>query len=116
MATGHMNKSQWGLGGRRPPTGVAPWPASATFAQKWLVLGTMVGIIAGLGAVVFYDALRLASYVFLQVIAGYQVPQPISEGGHIASTHFARPWAIPLVACGGALLGAILVLSVAPEA
>jgi H+/Cl- antiporter ClcA len=76
----------------------------------------MVGIIAGLGAVVFYDALRLASYVFLQVIAGYHVPEPVSEGGHLASTHFARPWAIPLVACGGALLGAILVFSIAPEA
>ncbi len=92
------------------------WLASATYTQKWLVLGTMVGIVAGLGAVVFYDALRLASYLFLQVIAGYSVPEPISEGGHLASTHFARPWAIPLVACGGALLGAILVFSVAPEA
>jgi H+/Cl- antiporter ClcA len=81
-----------------------------------LVLGAMVGIVAGLGAVVFYDALRLASYVFLQVIAGYHVPEPISEGGRVASTHFARPWAIPLVACGGALLGAILVFSIAPEA
>lgn len=92
------------------------WLASATYTQKWLVLGTLVGIVAGLGAVVFYDALRLASYLFLQVLAGYSVPQPISEGGHLASTHFARPWAIPLVACGGALLGAILVFSVAPEA
>jgi H+/Cl- antiporter ClcA len=72
--------------------------------------------VAGLGAVVFYDALRLASYVFLQLIAGYHVPEPVSEGGRLASAHFARPWAIPLVACGGALLGAILVFSVAPEA
>jgi len=55
----------------------------------------MVGIVAGLGAVVFYDALRLASYVFLQVLAGYHVPEPVSEGGRLASAHFARPWAIP---------------------
>jgi len=95
---------------------IARWLASTTYTQKWLVLGTIVGIVAGLGAVVFYEALRLASYVFLQVIAGYSVPQPFSEGGHLASAHFARPWAIPLVACGGALLGAILVFSLAPEA
>jgi H+/Cl- antiporter ClcA len=76
----------------------------------------MVGVVAGLGAVVFYDALRLASYFFLQVIAGYKVPEPISEGGRIASAHFARPWAIPLVASGGALVGAILVFCIAPEA
>jgi H+/Cl- antiporter ClcA/CBS-domain-containing membrane protein len=95
---------------------ISRWLASATYTQKWLVLGTFVGVVAGLGAVLFYDALRLASYVFLQLIAGYTVPEPISEGGRLASAHFARPWAIPLVACGGALLGAVLVFSVAPEA
>ena len=90
--------------------------ASATYTQKWLVLGTVVGVIAGLGAVVFYEALRLATYVFLQVLAGYRVPLPSSEGGRVASAHFARPWAIPLIACVGALMGAILVVAVAPEA
>jgi H+/Cl- antiporter ClcA len=79
-------------------------------------LGTLVGVVAGLGAVVFYDALRLATYVFLQVAAGYHVPEPVSEGGRLASVRFSRPWAIPLVASGGALLGAILVFSIAPEA
>jgi H+/Cl- antiporter ClcA/CBS domain-containing protein len=81
-----------------------------------LVLGTMVGIVAGLGAVVFYEALRFASYFFLQVLAGYHVPEPISEGGRLASARFKRPWAIPLVAAGGALVGAMLVFSIAPEA
>jgi H+/Cl- antiporter ClcA/CBS domain-containing protein len=95
---------------------IGRWLASATYTQKWLVLGTVVGIIAGLGAVVFYEALRLATYVFLQVLAGYKVPLPASEGGAVASSHFARPWAIPLIACVGALVGAILVFAVAPEA
>jgi H+/Cl- antiporter ClcA/K+/H+ antiporter YhaU regulatory subunit KhtT len=94
----------------------AQWLASATYTQKWLVLGTIVGIIAGLGAVVFYEALRLATYVFLQVLAGYRVPLPASEGGRVASSYFARPWAIPLIACVGALAGAILVFAIAPEA
>ncbi|MGC1419885.1 MAG: chloride channel protein [Acidimicrobiales bacterium] len=95
---------------------VGRWLASATYTQKWLVLGSVVGIIAGLGAVVFYEALRLATYVFLQVLAGYRVPLPASEGGRVASSYFARPWAIPLVACVGALAGATLVFAVAPEA
>jgi len=94
-----------------------PWLASATYTQKWLVLGTLVGIIAGLGAVVFYEALRLATYFFLQVLAGYMVPLPASEGGAVASSQTsARPWAIPLIACVGALAGAVLVFTVAPEA
>jgi H+/Cl- antiporter ClcA len=95
---------------------VGRWLTSATYTQKWLVLGTLVGIIAGLGAVVFYEALRLATYFFLQVLAGYKVPLPASEGGAVASAHFARPWAIPLIACVGALAGAVLVFAVAPEA
>jgi len=95
---------------------IGRWLTSATYTQKWLVLGTIVGIIAGLGAVVFYEALRLATYVFLQVLAGYKVPLPASEGGAVASSHFARPWAIPLIACVGALAGAALVFAVAPEA
>ena len=40
----------------------------------------IIGIVAGLGAVVFYEALRFADYVFLQVIAGYKVPSPVGEG------------------------------------
>ena len=95
---------------------IARWLAAATYTQKWLVLGTVVGIIAGFGAVVFYEALRLATYVFLQVLAGYRVPLPASEGGRAASSYFARPWAIPLIACVGALAGAVLVFAVAPEA
>jgi chloride channel protein, CIC family len=89
---------------------------SATYTQKWLVLGTVVGIIAGLGAVVFYDALRLSTYVLLQVLAGYHVPQPAGEGGGLASAYFARPWAIPFIAGAGALAGALLVFNFAPEA
>ncbi len=92
------------------------WLASASYTQKWLVLGTLIGIIAGLGAVVFFEALRAASYLFLQVIAGYTVPTPVGEGGRAASPYFVRPWAIPLVACVGALAGAILVFTIAPDA
>jgi len=95
---------------------IGRWLAAATYTQKWLVLGTVVGLIAGAGAVVFYEALRLATYLFLQVLAGYRVPLPASEGGRAASSYFARPWAVPLIAGGGALAGAILVFAVAPEA
>jgi H+/Cl- antiporter ClcA/CBS domain-containing protein len=80
------------------------------------VLGALIGIIAGLGAVVFYEVLRAATHLFLGVIAGYNVPTPVGEGSQVASAHYARPWAIPLVACVGALAGAILVFGIAPDA
>ena len=87
-------KRRWQRGMRSVQVRVGRWLASATYTQKWLVLGTVVGIIAGLGAVVFYEALRLATYVFLQVLAGYKVPLPASEGGAVASTMMLgmMPW------------------------
>ena len=42
-------------------TSVGGWTRRASFLQKWVVLGTMIGIIAGLGGVVFYEALRGAT-------------------------------------------------------
>jgi H+/Cl- antiporter ClcA len=76
----------------------------------------VIGIIAGTGAIVFYETLRLATYFFLQVLAGYRVPLPVVEGARAASPSYARPWAIPLVASLGALAGAIIVFRFAPEA
>ncbi len=64
----------------------------------------------------FYEALRLCTHFFLNVCAGYQVPTPAGEGGLAASSSAARPWALPLVAGVGALLGALLVYRFAPEA
>ena len=92
------------------------WVGSASYLTKWSVLGVVIGAVAGLGAIVFYEALVLCTHFFLNVCAGYQVPTPAGEGGLAASTSAARPWALPLIAGFGALLGAILVFRIAPEA
>ena len=76
----------------------------------------MIGAVAGFGAIVFYEALVLCTHFFLNICAGYQVPTPASEGALAASSSAARPWALPLIAGFGALLGAILVFRIAPEA
>ena len=109
-------RSRWQAAKRSLQARAARWLASASYGRKWLVLGVVIGVTAGLGAVVFYEALRAATHLFLGVIAGYTVPTPVGEGGRAASAHFTRPWAIPLVACLGALAGAILVFEIAPEA
>jgi CIC family chloride channel protein len=101
----------------RAGTAVASrWLARASYLQKWLVLGVLIGVMAGCGAIVFYEALLGATHLFLGTLAGYHVPTPAGEGGHQASASFTRPWAVPLVAGLGALLGAILVFRFAPEA
>jgi CIC family chloride channel protein len=92
------------------------WVKTVPYLPKWLVLGSAIGVIAGLGAVVFYEALSLATHLFLGVLAGYAPPSPAGEGGGAGSGGFARPWAIPLVAVLGALASGILVFTLAPEA
>ena len=92
------------------------WLAGASYLQKWLALGALIGAMAGTGAIVFYEALVAATHLFLGVLAGYHVPTPTGEGGHPASASFARPWALPLVVGFGALLGAVVVFRFAPDA
>jgi len=86
------------------------------YLRKWLILGVSIGIIAGLGAVVFYLALDYAGRFLLGYLAGYDIPKPVGDGGDPGSPGFDRPWAIPLVAFGGALVSAWLVAKFAPEA
>ena len=109
-----------------PQTGVAPAAAAggrfgasireSGYLQKWLLLGVTIGIIAGLGAVVFYVLLKYTGDFLLGYVAGYRIPTPVGEGGSRGSAGFARPWAIPLVTTGGALLSAFIVTKLAPEA
>ena len=84
-----------GPGAQRPRGALG---GSASYLKKWSVLGVVIGAVAGLGAIVFYEALVVCTHFFLNVCAGYQVPTPAGEGGLAASTSAARPWALPLIA------------------
>ncbi|OBA61318.1 chloride channel protein [Mycobacterium sp. 1100029.7] len=86
------------------------------YLQKWLVLGAIIGVVSGLGAVVFYIGLKYTGQFCLGYLAKYQTPAPVGEGGGQGSPNFQRAWAIPLVTTGGALLSALIVAKLAPEA
>lgn len=88
---------------------------SRRFLGKWLVLGALIGIVAGLGAVLFSHAITWATDFFLGRIVGYQPPQPIGEGSP-ALHAMARPWLLPVVTTLGGLISGIIVFSLAPEA
>lgn len=92
------------------------WIERSSYLRKWLVLAGAIGLIAGLGAVVFYNALVAAMHFFLGSLGGYRVPTPAGEGNRSGSGYFTRPWAIPLVVALGGLLSGVLVFWVAPEA
>jgi CIC family chloride channel protein len=107
-----IGRTSW----RAAMTRASRWLGEASYLQKWMILGVLIGTMAGVGAIVFYEALLACTHFFLGTLAGYHVPTPAGEGGHRASAVFTRPWAIPLVVGFGALLGAILVFRFAPEA
>jgi len=86
------------------------------YLRKWLILGVSIGVIAGLGAVTFYLMLDYAGRFLLGYLGGYDQPTAVGDGGHPGSAGFARPWAIPLLTFGGALVSAFIVAKLAPEA
>ncbi|MGH3968418.1 MAG: chloride channel protein, partial [Mycobacterium sp.] len=89
---------------------------NAEYLPKWLLLGVATGVIAGIGAVVFYLALKYTGEFLLGYLAGYHIPTPLVEGSHPGSSGYTRPWAIPLVTTAGALASALIVAKFAPEA
>jgi CIC family chloride channel protein len=56
------------------------------YLRKWFLLGITIGVVAGLGAVVFYLALKYTSEFLLGYLAGYHIPTPVGEGASRGST------------------------------
>ena len=90
--------------------------SAAGYLRKWLLLGIIIGVIAGLGAALFYTMLHAGTHWLLGSVGGYHVSTTAGEGGVHAASGFSRPWAVPLVVGGGALAAALLVYFFAPEA
>ena len=53
---------------------------STRYLTRWLVLGALIGVVAGLGAVLFIRAIGFATDLFLGGLAGYLPPRPFGEG------------------------------------
>ncbi len=80
-----------------------------------LWLGGLIGLVTGLAAILFFEALELVTRHVLVDLTGYSPPHPLGEGGGEPEgpTH---KWALPIVVGLGALVSGILVYSLAPEA
>lgn len=88
---------------------------STRFLGKWILVGGLIGIVAGLGAVLFARAISLVTSFMLGDIVGYLPPFPIGEGSP-ALHDMARPWLLPVVTTIGGLISGIIVFRFAPEA
>jgi chloride channel protein, CIC family len=88
---------------------------SSRYLAKWLLLGTCIGLVAGLGAIVFFLAIDWSTHFFLGQIVGYLPPSPSGEGSPLIRG-MDRPWLLPLVVGLGGLLSGLIVFKLAPEA
>ncbi len=90
--------------------------------QLLRVLGSagLVGVVAGLGAVLFYTLTQVVSHYALDELAGYQPSsRPAGEaaiGSLVPSAHPLVLWLLVLVPTVGGLLSGLLVFTFAPEA
>lgn len=80
-----------------------------------LWLGTLIGVVAGVGAILFFEAIDLSTRYILTEFTGYAPPHPFGEGGGEAAGP-SRTWALPIVVGLGALASGVLVYTLAPEA
>jgi len=84
---------------------------------RLLGLSLLLGVIAGLGAIVFFAACQVVAHYALGMGAGYHPSGPGGEPALLPEADVAlRPWMLPIVPVVGAILSGLLVFSLAPEA
>ena len=86
-------------------------------AGRWLFYFVLIGIIAGLGAVLFHFLCGLGMHFFLDMMAGYRPASPAGE--HLLLPHTQTPfnkWILLILPAVGGLVSGWLVYTFAPEA
>ncbi|MGQ9719467.1 MAG: chloride channel protein [Nitrososphaerales archaeon] len=86
-----------------------------SYLRKWIPLSILVGVVAGFGAIILYNAIVWATNLLLWFGAEYLPPSPIGEGS-TSVMPIGRPYLLPLITTLGGLLSGIIVYSLAPEA
>lgn len=86
-------------------------------AGRWLFNFILIGIIAGLGSVVFYYLCQVGIHFFMDFMAGYRPEAPAGEQHLFASTStvFNR-WVLLILPAAGGIISGWLVYTFAPEA
>src|SRR5579863_692403 len=86
-------------------------------SAEWFLLSAAIGVVAGLGGVVFQLASQTVLHFTLASVAGYAPQEPAGE--HALFERPERqlsPWLIVAVMAGGGLVSGVIVYTFAPEA
>jgi len=91
--------------------------ARVSRAGMWTVYFIGIGLIAGVGAIIFHYLCQVGIHFFMDMMAGYRPPAPAGEH-HLfppSSREFSR-WILLLLPAFGGILSGWLVYTFAPEA
>ena len=87
------------------------------YAGKWSFYFILIGIIAGLGSIVFHYLCQLGLHYFMDFLAGYRPPSPAGEHNLLPHTGVKLNRMMLLILPGiGGILSGWLVYTFAPEA
>ncbi len=92
------------------------WSLDFSYFRKWILIGFLLGVVAGSGAIALFLSVEFFTALFLENGAGYSPPLP---GGFQHSSVYVlfieKPWLIPLICGFGGLLVGLITTRFSPE-
>jgi len=89
---------------------------NAAYVGKWVFIGSLVGIIAGVGAIVLYNLINVFGFLILTDITGITLPRTYGLTSYVLSLTMFQRLLIPVSTVLGGLLSGFIVYRFAPEA
>jgi len=92
--------------------------SSLPYYEKWLIMGVVIGVVAGFAAITFSLLLKLFEEIFMVYLVGLKLPRPLGEGGTLDYVfHPPKNYIlISVITALGGLISGLVVYSFAPEA
>ncbi|HEX5573626.1 MAG TPA: chloride channel protein, partial [Nitrososphaeraceae archaeon] len=93
------------------------WNLDFSYFRKWILIGFLLGIVAGLSAIGLFLSVEFFTGLFLQLGTGYSPPLPggFQNGYQSYTLIIERPWLLPLICGLGGLLVGLITTRFSPE-
>jgi len=95
---------------------IAPERYGGSGRIRWPLMSIGVGVVSGLGAILFEELLRRALHFFLYLPTSYMEPSRGSGVSTVAALASAHSWLFLLIPALGGLVSGVMVFFIAPEA
>jgi CIC family chloride channel protein len=93
------------------------WNLDFSYFRKWILIGFLLGIVAGLSAIGLFLSVEFFTGLFLQIGTGYSPPLPggFQDSYQSYTLIIERPWLLPLICGLGGLLVGLITTRFSPE-